>query len=246
MDSKKELIGKLQRDILQWQGFKSPQAGAITNFGLGAIEEAFPNAIFPTGAIHEVMSPEPEQAAAAGGFIGALLGELMKKDKGACIWISTNRKLFPAGLDEFKAQAHHIIFIDVATEKDVLWAMEEALKCEGLAAVIAEVKDISFAQSRRLQLATENSKVTGFLLRNGKQKASANICVARWQISPLPSETEDGLPGVGHPRWQIDLLKVRNGNPASWQIEWVGGEFVPVIKTKTAQIHEFEEIRQVG
>lgn len=246
MESKKELISKLQRDILQWQGFKSPQAGAVTNFSLCAIEETFPNGIFPTGAIHEVISYEPEQAAAAGGFIGALLGELMKKDKGACIWIGTNRKLFPAGLDEFKAQPHHIIFIDVATEKDVLWTTEEALKCEGLAAVIAEVKDISFAQSRRLQLATENSKVTGFLLRNGKQKAGASTCVARWRISPLPSEAEDGLPGVGHPRWQIDLLKVRNGNPGSWQIEWAAGEFAPVIETETAPIHEFEEIRQVG
>ena len=137
------------------------------------------------------------------------------------------------------------IFIDVANEKDTLWAMEEALKCEGLAAVIAEVKDISFAQSRRLQLATESSRVTGFILRNGKQKAGASTCVARWQVSPLPSNAPDELPGVGHPRWQVDLLKVRNGNPGSWQMEWCAGEFV-AIETDSAQIHYFDTIRQVG
>lgn len=246
MDSKKEIIGKLQRDILQWQGFKTARANDALNFGLGAIEEAFPNGVFPTGAIHEVMSPEPEQAAVAGGFIGALLGCLMKQNEGACIWIGTNRKLFPVVLDDFSVKPHHVIFIDVANEKDVLWAMEEALKCEGLAAVIAEVKDISFAQSRRLQLATEHSRVTGFLLRNGKQKTSASTCVARWQINSLPSETENDLPGVGFPRWQVDLLKVRNGNPGRWQLEWAAGRFVEVEQASITQIHEFEEIRQVG
>lgn len=40
--------------------------------------------------------------------------------------------------------------------------MEEALKCGGLAAVVGEVQDISFTASRRLQLAVEQSGVTGF------------------------------------------------------------------------------------
>jgi len=33
--------------------------------------------------------------------------------------------------------------------------MEEALKCAGLAAVIGEVREMDFKQSRRLQLAVE-------------------------------------------------------------------------------------------
>ena len=37
----------------------------------------------------------------------------------------------------------------------MLWVIEEALKCEGLAAVIGEIKELSFTQSRRLQLAVE-------------------------------------------------------------------------------------------
>jgi len=106
--------------------------------------------------------------------------------------------------------------------------MEEALKCEGLAAVIAEVREISFAQSRRLQLAVESSRVTGFLLRNDPRKLGTTTCVARWQVTPLPSQLEDELPGVGFPRWQVDLLRVRNGNPGSWKLEWADGAFVPI------------------
>jgi protein ImuA len=226
-DTKQNIISKLRKDILLLEGFRPSQAGNAGAFGLGQLETAFPNRVFPVGAIHEMLCPAPEQTAATAGFIGGLLAALMKKG-GACLWISISGKLFPASLMAFNVEPDRMIFVDLKKEKDVLWVMEEALKCEGLAAVIAELQDISFAQSRRLQLAVENSKVTGFLLRNDTRKAGTTTCVARWQINPLPSEFEDGLPGVGFPRWQIDLLKVRNGNPGSWQLEWKDGSFVPV------------------
>ncbi len=112
-----------------------------------------------------------------------------------------------------------------------------------MAAVIAEVREISFAQSRRLQLAVESSKVTGFLLRNDPKKLGTTTCVARWQVTSLPSELDDDLPGVGFPRWQVDLLRVRNGNPGSWKLEWADGHFLPIEDEElTLQLDE----RQAG
>jgi protein ImuA len=228
-DIKKNIISQLQKNILLWEGFKPPVAGDADGIGLGPVEAAFPNGVFPRGTIHEMVCPTPEQSAATGGFMGGLLTSLMQQG-GACLWIGVSRKLFPPSLIAFDVEVDRIIFVDLQREKDVLWAMEEALKCEGVAAVIGELREISFAQSRRLQLAVESSKVTGFLLRNDPRKLSSTTCVARWQITPLPSELEDGLPGVGFPRWQVELLKVRNGNPGSWKLEWVDGYFVPVVE----------------
>ena len=227
MPDKKDLISQLQKDILLWEGFKPPVAGASGGIGLGPVESAFPNGVFPTGTIHEMICPTPEQAAATGGFMGGLLASLMQQG-GACLWIGVSRKLFPPSLPAFDITPDRIIFIDVQREKDVLWAMEEALKCEGLAAVIGELREVTFAQSRRLQLAVENSKVTGFLLRNDPLKLGTTTCVARWQITPLPSKAADDLPGIGYPRWQVDLLKVRNGMPGSWKLEWADGRYITV------------------
>ncbi|HVW13162.1 MAG TPA: hypothetical protein VHB54_05050 [Mucilaginibacter sp.] len=240
--TRQDIINKLRKDILLLEGFKPPSAGGAGRIGLGAIESAFPNGIFPVGAIHEMMCPTPEQVAASSGFIAGLLSPLMGQG-GACLWISAARKLFPPALMTFNTEPDRMIFIDLQKEKDVLWVTEEALKCEGLAAVVAELSNVSFAESRRLQLAVENSRVTGFILRNDPRKAGTSTCMARWQISPLPSETNDGLPGVGYPRWQVDLLKVRNGNPGSWQLEWAEGRFAQV--NKEAIIHE-EFVRQIG
>ncbi|MCJ8209748.1 Error-prone repair protein ImuA [Mucilaginibacter sp. RS28] len=225
--SKASIIQQLQQKILSWQGFASPAAAETKRMGLGPLEDAFPNGVFPTGAIHEMLCPTREQGAATAGLLSGIVTALMKNG-GVCLWISADRRLYPPALLSFNILPEQVIFIDVAREKDVLWAMEEALKCEGLAAVVAEVREVSFAQSRRLQLAVEDSKVTGFLLRTDLKKLTTTTCVARWQITHLPGALPDGLPGVGFPRWQVELLRVRNGNPGSWIFEWNNKGFVPV------------------
>jgi protein ImuA len=98
--------------------------------------------------------------------------------------------------------------------------MEEALKCKQIAAVISEIKSISFKESRRLQLAAEQSRVTGFIIRHQPKIINTIACVSRWRIISLPSELEDGMPGVGFPRWNVELLRVRNGKPGQWQVEY--------------------------
>lgn len=166
----------------------------------------------------------PEEAAATGGFVAGVLSALMGKG-GATVWLSTNRTIFPPALVSFGIAPDKIIFVDLKKEKEILWAMEEALKCEGLAAVVGELPELSFMASRRLQLAVEKSRVTGFILRHNFRSLNTNACVTRWKITPVASQLADGMPGVGFPRWKVDLLKVRNGKPGNWQVEWAAGKF---------------------
>jgi protein ImuA len=240
--SKADIIARLQRDILQMQGFKSIHANPSMHLGLGIINESFPNAVFPLGAMHEFMANRPEDAAASCGFIAGIVSGLMKQG-GASIWISASRTLFPPALKAFGIEPDKIIFIDLQREKDLLWAMEEALKCDGLAAVIGEIKELSFVASRRLQLAVEQSQVTGFILRCNARNIGTTACISRWQITSLPSMLEGGMPGVGFPRWQVQLLKIRNGKPGAWDIEWAGGKFHLIAQQEQIEI---EEQRQTG
>ncbi|WP_158799236.1 ImuA family protein [Pedobacter sp. L105] len=245
METKSELVYKLKQDILLWQGYKPVSVATTGQIGLGVIENAFPGGVFPKRAIHEFITVYSEHAAASDGFIAGLLAVLMEGGA-ACIWISTSRRLFPASLRTFNVAPERVIFIDVKTEKEVLWIMEEALKCEGLAAVVAECNQLSLIESRRLQLAIEESGVTGFILRKDARKMTSTVAAARWQISPLPSNAEEGMPGLGFPRWQVDLLKVRNGNPGSWVLEWAGEAFVDVAPLKKESIWSERQDRKIG
>ncbi|HTE29786.1 MAG TPA: hypothetical protein VK666_05385, partial [Chryseolinea sp.] len=106
-------------------------------------------------------------------------------------------------------------------------AMDEALKCGKLATVIGEMQEMTFTASRRLQLAVEQSQVTGFILRRNPRALNATACVSRWKITTLQSETFENLPGVGYPKWRAELLRIRNGKPGIWDIKWMDGRFVP-------------------
>ncbi len=219
-NTKANIIARLQKEILPLQGYKPIAAGIRFDVGLGPIKLAFPNHSFPLGAVHEFFCSGSEDGSASSGFIAGIASSLMSNG-GASLWISSSQFIFPPALKSFGIEPAKIIFINVPKEKEILWVMEEALKCDGLAAVIAETQEISFTASRRFQLAVEQSHVTGFIIRRNPQNL-ATACVTRWKITSLPSVSEDDLPGVGFPLWNVELLKVRNGTPGQWQLEWAG------------------------
>lgn len=240
---KEDIISQLKKDILLLQGFKRLATDDTIQIRLGPIDSAFPNGCFPLSAVHEFINEEIECTAATSGFIGHVVSSLMING-GACVWITSSGTVFPPALKSFGVEPDKIIFIKVQRMKDLLWVMEEALKCEGLAAVVGEIKEISFTESRRLQLAVEKSKSTGFIIRNHPRNIYLNACVSRWKISPLPSGTENNLPGVGFPRWHIELLKIRNGRPGAWQMEWSYNHLHSI--SNPVELLEQEEKRKAG
>lgn len=240
---KNGMFNRLQEDILALQGFRAPAGARKIDFGLGDMDASFPNHTFPTGAVHEFISSDPESAAATTGFMAALLGKLMG-EYGICLWIGIRPMVFAAALKAFGVEPHRVIFIDLNKEKDVVWAVEEALKCESLAAVVGELREITFTESRRLQLAVEHSRVTGFLHRCNPRAVNTLACVSRWQITPMASQLEEGMPGVGHPCWRVQLQKIRNGEPGKWEMQWVSGRFEYLRKEVTETPPAY--LRQTG
>lgn len=245
---KSDVIAELQSGILRLQGFKFTKNASI-DLGLGSIINSFPNASFPLGVVHEFLSGKKEDSASTSGFIAGLLSSLMG-NSGAALWISSSRTLFPPALKNFGIEPDRFIFLDLKKEKDVIWAMDEALKCSALAAVVGEVREIDFTASRRLQLAVEQSQVTGFIVRNNYKNLTTTACVSRWKISPLPSEWID-LPGVGFPKWKVELLRIRNGKPGAWNVQWVDGKFQFANATQPLQVTYGQEgqltkIKQAG
>ena len=88
-----------------------------------------------------------------------------------------------------------------------------------IAAVAGECAMADLTATLRLQLAAEESGVPGLLLRPSCRQPGSSSCATRWQIKPATS-LPNGLPGLGSPRWQVELLKARGGRPGSWMMEW--------------------------
>ncbi len=228
-ETKTEILARLKRELLQLQTRRGAvPVGSVP--GLGGLQAAFPDGVFPQGAIHEFQYSGSESAAATKGFLAALLGGLFG-GSGSIVWIGRVGSLFPPALAAFGLPADRLVFVQVARDREVLWILEEALKCRGVSAVVAEAPELSFIASRRLQLAVERGMTTGFVLLP-RLRALPTACVARWEVSPLRSVVPDGMPGIGFPRWRVRLSKVRNGVPGTWEVEWAAGRLRMVAEGK--------------
>ena len=225
---KAHIIKDLKEHILFLQGYKRATDNS-KRINLGPIDNSFPNECFPLASTHEFIVERDEDASATKGFISHIISELMERN-GICIWINSFENVFPPALKLFGVDPDKIVFIHVKRQKEILWVMEEALKCDGLAAVVGEIAEINFTETRRLQLAVEKSRVTGFIIRNKPRSINITACVSRWKISHISSESKNNLPGVGFPRWNIELLKIRNGKPGSWKMEYSNGQLHVVEK----------------
>jgi protein ImuA len=223
-----EIFAQLQQDILQKEGFRScpnPHMNRV----LGPLEKTFPSGTFPLGVVHE-FQPDQESLgssrAATVGFISALAAPMLTGGR-VMWWISMSQNIFPPALMGFGVKPDQVVFVNIRKARDLLWATEEALKCSAIAAVVAEVGRLDLTASRRLQLSAEQSKTTGFLIRSDLHPGITSSA-SRWRITSVPSDEIDGLPGLGYPQWKVELLRLRNGRPASWLIRYRRGRFESV------------------
>lgn len=106
----------------------------------------------------------------------------------------------------------------------MLACFEEGLRHGGLGAVVAELARLSMTASRRLQLAAETTGAIGIAIRRWRRQTEATdfgqptAAVTRWRVTALPSRPLP-VPGVGRARWQLELIRVRAGESADFEVE---------------------------
>src|ERR1700744_2795652 len=122
VNSRSTIINQLRQDILRWEGYKPPVAGKRNVVGLGPLESAFPNGVFPIGAIHELVCSSSEEAAAGNGLVSGILSTLMQNG-GICVWIGRSQRWFAPAFSCFGLSPHRIIFISLTKDKDDVWVM---------------------------------------------------------------------------------------------------------------------------
>ena len=241
MSAKTNQLQQLRQDLLRFEGVTVSGIAAAT-LGLGPLQSAFPLGLFPKAATHEFLWGGPDGLSATTGWLAGLLSHLMGA-KGSVVWVSAAVPVFAPALVAFNIKPERILFVR-AQQKDIAWATEEALKCNALSAVVAELRSLDFTTSRRFQLAVEQSGTTGLLL-NATNHERPNTSVSRWRITHIPSITE-GLPGVGLPAWRIELLRMRNARPGVWHTYWKDGRLESVEIGASQQRAHVSGVRQAS
>jgi protein ImuA len=151
------------------------------------------------GALHEISAPGEAHLAAATGFA---LG-LVASPSSRVLWIAEDMALaesgapYGPGLDAFGLPPERLVTVAAAHRRDLLWAMEEALRCRAVGAVIGELRHgaIDPVAVRRLSLAAAESGALAVLLRAAPE-SDTSTAATRWIVGTAPSSPV--IPGRPH------------------------------------------------
>lgn len=219
-------IEELRARIQQLEG-SAGRARSALPFGVSAIDQRLPGGGLALGALHEV----------AGGGNGAIDGAaaalfaagIAARTTGKVLWCVVRQDLFAPAIAQAGLDADRVIYVEAGDEKSALACFEEGLRHGGLGAVIGEVARLSMTASRRLQLAAESSGAIGIAIRRWRRSADAadfgqpTASVTRWRVSVLPSAPLP-VPGIGRARWHLELIRVRAGDSADFEVEACDGQ----------------------
>jgi protein ImuA len=211
------------------QRFQSLQKGAglesdppVLPFGIAPLDATLSGGLV-CGALHEIAAISEVHLAAATGFALGLSSSHHQRGRGV-LWIvedmvlNESGTLSGPGLDRFGLAPERLLTVQAARKRDVLWTMEEALRCRAVGTVIGELRngDIDPVAARRLSLAASGSGALALLLR-GAPAMDASTAATRWIVGATTSAAHHGL---GPPRFAARLVRNRRGPLGSWTLEW--------------------------
>lgn len=190
----------------------------------------------PGGLLQEVFADDRRNAGAGVGFVlGCALG-LIRPERPVVLFVQLNHHAYDVGLPYsdglrgFGFDPDRLILARVQTMQDLLWAMEEAICCRAVAAVVADIggqpKALDFTASRRLSMRSASAGTSTFILRYGHER-EATAAKLRWHVQPEPSlspQFDQRAPGI--PRWCITLEKGRvESGQTKFILDWTDNGF---------------------
>jgi protein ImuA len=218
--------------------------GALFALGTPAIDAALGGGL-GGGTLHEIAAAR--EVTAASGFALALAARSAswrrtstghsydaRKDKrdvstsgGNVLWIAEdlslaeNGALYGPGLDEIGIAPERLITVAAPRARDVLWTMEEALRCRAVGMVIGEMRPrrIDQVATRRLALAAAAGNALGIILYTAPDDAPS-AAVTRWIIGAASFLDAERSHDVGSPRFLARLVRNRRGPLGTWIVEW--------------------------
>jgi protein ImuA len=193
-----------------------------TPLGIPPIDDALGGGL-ARAVFHEVDACGESALTAATQFVLGLA--CRAQEPRAVVWIAEDMGLrengapYGPGLDEFGLLPERLVRVAAAKPRDVLWAMEEALRCRAVGAVIGEIRGdrLDLVASRRLSLAAGHRDVCAFLLRTAPG-TDASAAATRWIVSGARSRATAA--GPGPPCLSVQLTRNRRGPVGSWFVEW--------------------------
>jgi protein ImuA len=226
-----ETLHRLRRTVADLTAGVPGEDGRLVSFGIASLDQALAGGL-ACGALHEIGPAAPLQDGAVAGFAMALAVRALG-GRGRAVWIQPDfavteaGALYGPGLDLMGLPMERLVILRVPRQRDALWAMEEALKCRAVGAVVTEFarEAADLTATRRLALAAREGGGLGLILHPNVAPDSQSFChhpttaTTRWEVASARGE-RDRFGGLGPTAFALSLVKNRRGRTGQWRLSW--------------------------
>jgi protein ImuA len=224
-NSRSELLQTLARKIQEIEaGGFAPTRSSIHSLGIPRLDALLPSRRLAAGSLVELL------AAMEGAGVWSLalfLAKQVIKEWNALVIIDSERSFYPPAAAKLGLELSRTIVVRPQTPSAAHAALQEALCCQAVGAVIGWRQQLRGREFRQLQLAAETGGGIGFLLRPLGALRTPSLAVLRLLVSPVVS-TDSAR------RVQVEVVRCRSGKE--------GESLLLEIDDETGSVHSPAEV----
>jgi protein ImuA len=194
------------------RGGRSRRRLVSADTGIAALTSLFPGDGLRPGSLLEWLSAE--RGSGTGGLVWRLLAHVMRAT-GTLVVVDPGGGFYAPAVAALGIDLERVTVVRPGSRADVLWTLEQALRCCGVSGVVCPLEQVNDREFRRLQLAAEAGDNFGMLLRPSRMCGRSSWADLRLEVSPLLGNVSE--PGVcphfvsGGRRLRVELLHCRQG-----------------------------------
>jgi protein ImuA len=219
-----QLVETLRRQIAHCEGARRPQETPVSS-GSPAVDQLLPGGGFHRGTLVEWLAAGDGCGEASLALVAA---REACRQGGVLVVLDWAGEFYPPAVIRLGIEPGGLLVVRVANEADHAWALDQALRCPAVAAVVAWPERLAAKTFRRLQLAAEQGGSLGLLIRPEQVRHEPSWADVRLLVEPLAplSPFGRGAGGEGDPfgrgaggegncigdrRLKVQLLRGRGG-----------------------------------
>jgi hypothetical protein len=187
-------------ELIENAGRHAPRATPeCFSSGCVALDGVLPRGGFARGALVEWLG---EEFGGGTSLFAIVAAREAQRAGGAVVVIDRDFGFYPPAAAAWRLGLASTIVVHPRSEADERWALDQALRCEHAAAVLAWPRRLDGRTFRRLQLAAEVSGAVGLLVRPASARREPSWAQVRLAATPRPA-------AIGGWQFAVRLLRVR-------------------------------------
>ncbi|MDZ4779451.1 MAG: hypothetical protein SGJ19_04275 [Planctomycetia bacterium] len=198
---RRQRVAQLAEQLRGWESAEAGRSQQGMSSGCSQLDALLPAGGFSPGSLVEWFATDPGAGATT---LALAVARAACGDEGWLVVIDSAGTFYPPAAAALGAPLRRMIWVRRPAGNVARWATDQALRCPGVAAVLAWPETLDATTFRRWQLAVEQSRVLGLLVRPAAALKEPSWAEARLLVEPRPSADE-------FRRWQVELLHARGG-----------------------------------